>query len=84
MEDIFYDILEELYFIQTFDGIAEKLNLESNVLQRYLWKMYDLGLVKTMVNFDEEVEQNEEEFKQNFKKYHYIASKKGLMWHNSL
>ncbi len=84
MEDIFYDILEELYFIQTFDGIAEKLNLESNVLQRYLWKMYDSGLVKTMVNFDEEVEQNEEEFEQNFKKYHYIASKKGLMWHNSL
>jgi hypothetical protein len=84
MEDIFYDILEELYFIQTFDGIVEKLNLESNVLQRYLWKMYDLGLIKTMVNFDEEIEQNEEEFERNFKKYHYIASKKGLMWHNSL
>jgi transcription initiation factor IIE alpha subunit len=84
MEDIFYDILEELYFIQTFDGIVEKLNLESNVLQRYLWKMYDLGLIKTMVNFDEEIEQNEEEFERNFKKYHYIAAKKGLMWHNSL
>lgn len=84
MEDIFYDILEELYFIQTFDELTRKLNLESNVLQRYLWKMYELGLVKTMVNFDEEIEQNEEEFERNFKKYHYIASKKGLMWHNSL
>lgn len=84
MNEIFYDILDELYFIRTFEELLEKLNLESNVLQGYLWKMLEEGLIKTMVNFDEEIEQNKENFEQNFKKYHYIASKKGLMWHNSL
>lgn len=84
MKEIFYDILDELYFIRTFEELLEKLNLESNVLQGYLWTMLEEGLIKTMVNFDEEIEQNKEIFALNFKKYHYIASKKGLMWHNSL
>ena len=84
MDDIFYEILEELYFIETFEGLKAKLSYETNVLQGYLWIMLEKDLIKIMVNFDEEIEQNKEEFEQNFQKYHYIASKKGLMWHNSL
>ncbi len=84
MEELMYQILEELYFIKTINQLEKKLEIDSSVLSLTLWKMIEKGLVKIMMKYDDEIELNKEEFELNSKNYHYIASKKGLIWHNSL
>lgn len=84
MSSVHSEILDELYFIATYEDILKELNLSDSTLRVELWQMIENGLVKVMSNYDEEIELNKEGFEQNLKKYHYIASKKGLMWHNSL
>jgi hypothetical protein len=82
-DDRYAEVLDELYFICSFDQLKNALS-HINDLKKVVWCMVELGLVKIMVNFDEEIELNKEDYEVNLGKYHYIASKKGLIWHNSL
>ncbi len=83
MNNIEYDILDELYFVQSFESLKSILQLEETLLKATLWQLILDQLVKCMLDFDEEVTISNDDFEENFKKYHYIASKKGLFLHNS-
>lgn len=83
MTNLEYEILDELYFVQTFDSLKLILQFEETILKQTLWQLIDSNLVKCMLDFDIEVTITSDDFEVNFKKYHYIASKKGLFLHNS-
>lgn len=83
MTDLVFNILDELYFICSFDDIIRQTQIENNVLKHELWLMIENGLVRTLEN-EEEINISLADFTSNFKKYHYIATKKGLMAHNTI
>lgn len=83
MDELHYDIIDELYFITTFDQLLSSIGLEEQVVKEKIWELIEIQHVKAMVNYDNELELNKETFENNFRIYHYIATKKGLMWHNT-
>ena len=83
MTDLVYELLDELYFINNFEKLNEVIKLEESLLKKELWHLIELEWI---ICFDQDVEMNISllDFDSNFKKYHYIASKKGLLAHNTL
>lgn len=83
MTDQEFDVLDELYFLTSFQDIVESCDISSEKLPPILWQMISRGWVNCFKNYDQEFEPGKEEFTRNFADYHYLASKKGLMMHNA-
>jgi hypothetical protein len=83
LTDLEFVIIDELYFICNFNELLFNTSIEIQELKSTLWQLLEQDLIKCLV---EEEEQNISlvDFELNFKKYHYIASKKGLLAHNTL
>jgi len=84
MNDLEYDIINELYFVTAFRDLASTLdlpdtelsaNLEGLVLKNYIKCFYP--------DPDTEIEYNAKEFFQNCRSYYFLATKEGLLAHNS-
>ena len=83
MTDLVFTILDELYFISTFQELSEKSLIDENSLKLELWNLIEKEWVKCLEN-EQEMNVSLSEYDSNFKNYHYIASKKGLFAHNTL
>jgi len=84
MNEIEYEIIDELYFVTSFPDIAQALSLEEEELCRNLLDLIKQGYVKAYFpDPDTEVELAEQQFKQNCNKYFFLATKAGLIVHNS-
>ncbi len=83
-EEVYEIILDNTYFITDFEKLRKDTEIDSQLLFQYLWEMINLDFLKVMINFDEEIIVNSIEFEKKYQKYHYIATKKGLKWHNSI
>jgi hypothetical protein len=83
LTDLAFELLDELYFITNFEKLNQVIQLDEPQLKIELWHLIELEWV---ICFQGEVEMNISlvDFDSNFKKYHYIASKKGLLAHNTL
>jgi len=84
MNDLEYDIINELYFVTSFRDLAGTLdmsdadlsaNLEDLVQKKYLKCFYP--------DPDTEIEYKVDEFFQNCRNYYFLATKEGLLAHNS-
>ncbi len=83
MNDVQFDILDELYFVISFDDLLKTLDLESEVVLVNLKDMVKKGWVKC---FEKETElaTSEVSFDDiSFKNYFFLATKKGLFAHNT-
>jgi len=78
-----FAILDELYFISTIEMLlpATKLNIEQ--LKAEMCTLFQKGYIK-IYSQNEEIDITEEKLLSNFETYQYIASKKGLLAHNTL
>ncbi|MFN6945579.1 MAG: transporter [Cytophagaceae bacterium] len=83
MTDIEFDILDELYFLTSFDELASNLKEEENVLIGELQKMLNKGWVRCMDDVSEDVMFTPVITSENIRKYKYLATKEGLFAHNS-
>ncbi len=86
MADIEFDILDELYFVETFETLQKNLNFEKNTLKNYLKQLLAKGWIKYFSENQEEIFANMTDFKafdENFDKYSYLATKAGLTAHNT-
>lgn len=83
MSDEEFDLMDELYFVQSYDYLKETLGWEDEVLIKTLVSLYDQGYIKCLSNPDSELftEVNVEE---QAKKLHFLATKNGLMAHNTI
>jgi len=78
-----YEILDELYFISQFDRLLGNLNMEEESLKELLIVLYKKGWLRILEDDSEKDVENLDFFHKNYKKYHYLASKAGLLVHNS-
>ncbi len=84
MTDIEYDIIDELYFVTSFKDLTTTLALSSDELCHSLQELVVLGYIKCFYpDPDTEVEYNEATFGKQCQQYYYLATKAGLMVHNS-
>jgi hypothetical protein len=77
------DLLNEIYFVQSFENLALELGWEDDVILETLLSLHSKGWIRCYTTPSDEVMTEEINLKGNFKKYLYLASKKGLFAHNS-
>ena len=82
MSDTEFDLLEELYFIQTFDSLQNQLGWEEAELAGELHKLYVKGWLRCVSLQDGETPPQDPHIEVRYRDYHYVASKEGLMAHN--
>ena len=83
MNDREYEILDALYFTVSFDYLEKELNEEPVKLRDELLALMSKGWVKCLEKVSEKEIEDIELIKEKYKEYNYLASKKGLMAHNS-
>ena len=82
MTELEYDILDELYFIQSFDNLLSSLDLDPETLKRMLKTMFIKGWIRCYITPYEEIYQRDLDLDTEYGKYLYTASKAGLLAHN--
>ncbi len=83
MEKREFDVLDELYFFVRFDDLQEALNYDRYELKDILKTLVRKKWVKCYKTADEDIPWEQVDFENLFDKYHYLASKAGLIAHNS-
>jgi hypothetical protein len=78
-----FDLLDELYFVQHFDYLKETLDWEEHRLLTTLQSLYEKSFIKCLKGPDDEIFE-EIIFQIQGKQLYYLATKKGLMEHNTL
>jgi len=82
MTDEEYDLLDELYFVQSYDYLKKELDWDDEKLLIILQRLVDKEWINCFSNPDEEVFDNPD-IPNKGKTYFYLASKKGLLEHNA-
>ena len=78
------DILDELYFVTSFRNLKNALEMPEETLCPELKKLLALEFVKSFFpDPDTEITFAPEAFDRDCKRYFYLATKKGLLAHNS-
>jgi hypothetical protein len=83
MSDQEFDLLDELYFVQQYNFIKESLGWEDEVLLDTLDSLYQGGMIKCLTSPDTE-RFDVVDVRSEGKDLYYLATKKGLMAHNTL
>ena len=82
MTEAEFDIMDELYFVTSFEDIRDLSGLAEPTVVAILWKFINNGWVKCFSEPENEILVAEDDFKTKYTKYHYLASKQGLLAHN--
>lgn len=83
MTDLEFDVLDELYFVISFKDLQHTLALDEEDLCPLLYSMIEKGWVKCLKSFSDELTPTKPDFMQNYRNYQYLATKAGLLAHNS-
>lgn len=83
MSETEFDLLDELYFVQTYDFIKNSLEWTDDLLLETLDSLYKAGMIKCLTTPDAE-RFDAVDILSEGKKLYYLATKKGLMAHNTL
>lgn len=83
MSDEEFDLMDELYFVQPYTYLVETLAWEDELLLATLQSLYSQGFIKCLDDPDTE-RFGEVDIIKEGKNLHFLATKKGLMAHNTL
>ena len=83
MTNIEYEIIDELYFVISFNELLAQLDFDKELLENELRKLYQKGWIRIYDGIDKELE-NHVLLDESFSKYRFSVSKKGLSEHNSI
>lgn len=78
-----FDLMDELYFVQPYTYLKDELGWDDEKLLVNLQELYDKGFIKCLSHPDKELFDNID-IKGQGKLYYYLATKKGLMQHNTI
>jgi hypothetical protein len=85
VNDTEFDILDELYFVTSFLELRQNLGFADAQLCQSLKELVKCGFIKCLYpDPDSEIEFEESSFAENYRNYFFLATKKGLLQHNSL
>ena len=82
MTHLEYDILDELYFVQSFDNLLLSLDLDKETLKKSLKTMFIKGWIRCYNTPTDELFQGDVDLDSEYAQYFYIASKSGLLAHS--
>jgi hypothetical protein len=82
MTELEYDILDELYFITSFNELVDRVDLDQESLKRILKSMFIKGWIRCYSSPFEEIFPGDVDLENEYVKYLYTASKAGLRAHN--
>jgi hypothetical protein len=83
MSDQEFDVLDEMYFVVSFEELQTETELSDSELLHTLKNLKGKGYIKVLASRDQEVETGRLNLDTEFKNYYYLASKKGLLAHNT-
>ena len=83
MTTIEFDVLDELYFIQSYEYLLRTLKLNDNTLKDVLYELLKKNWLKCYSSPTEELNFETSDFERDYWNYHYLATKAGLLAHNS-
>jgi DNA-binding Lrp family transcriptional regulator len=83
MTDTEFDILDELYFVQSFEALTQVISLSETEIRNGLQGLLEKGWIKCFASISEEVPGDEVDFENKYQQYYYLATKAGLLAHNS-
>lgn len=83
MTDLEFDVLDELYFLQPYSYLLKTMKMDEQEVKSTLKVLLEKGWVKCYKSPSEEMDPDQVDFENCFAKYHYLASKAGLLAHNS-
>jgi len=83
MTDKEFDILDELYFLQSYRVLRNLIKMPEEDLRDELMSLFLKGWIRCYKNPEEEIDFDASRFKMEYQKYYYLASKEGLLAHNS-
>ena len=85
MTDNEFDVLDELYFVVSFPDLRSTLSLTDDELCEALQSLIRRGYVRILYpDQDTELEYDEATFGQHCQDYYFLATKAGLVVHNSI
>jgi hypothetical protein len=83
MSDIEYQVLDELYFMISFHKLMEITELDEFSLKNCLRILISKGWVRCFKDAKGEKHIEDIDFDNKFADYQYLATKKGLLAHNT-
>jgi len=84
MTDSEFDVLDELYFVTSFADLTKKTNLSAPVLEENLRTLLEQGLVRSYwPDADTELAYELTSFGAICRDAYFLASKEGLLQHNT-
>ena len=78
-----FDVLDELYFLQAYKELVETLKMSDSELKPILENLMKRGWIKCYLSPFEEKELDISDLEKEYWNYHYLATKAGLLAHNS-
>ncbi|RIJ34226.1 hypothetical protein [Pontibacter oryzae] len=85
MSDNEFDILDELYFVTSYPDLKSTLSLNDEELCAALQSLIQRGYVKILYpDQDTEHEYDKSAFGKHCQEYFFLATKAGLVVHNSI
>ena len=82
MTDLEFQVLDELYFLTSFQELAEATALPKNQLKAVLDQLGSKGWLRCYLSPDEELNVGDTRFTAHNEDLLYLASKAGLLAHN--
>jgi hypothetical protein len=82
MNDLEIDLLDELYFVQSYKEVRNALDWNDKNLQTHLFSLNQKGFVKLLINHDEEYNGENVLKSIPWNDLYFLATKKGLLEHN--
>jgi hypothetical protein len=83
MTDNEYDLLEELYFIRSWQDLTDSLGWPRHLLIAQLHNLYMNGWLRCVALLDGDTPPTNPDIIHTPEEYHYVASKEGLKAHNT-
>jgi len=83
MSDLEYDVLDELYFVQSYEALTGSTGFEDDLLKKVLKKLLSKKWIKCLSSMTEEIAYDDVDFDKDFRNIFYLATKSGLLAHNS-
>ena len=83
MSDLEFDVLDELYFVQSYNGLGEATGFEDDLLKKVLKKLLSKKWIKGLSSMTEDIPYEELDFDKDFRSIYYLATKSGLLAHNN-
>lgn len=76
------DLLDELYFVQSYRDVKSALDWKDEDVQKYLYSLNQKEYIKMLINHDEEYDGSKELNSIPWNNLYFLATKKGLLEHN--